>query len=101
MISAELALESRQSHLLLDVDHGILDLAHRDLSAEVGGHSEVLQASKKVSLAIRITNAKSQLTRPFLGSEAAIMFLASNICWVSSATETARNDLDPGAVSGA
>jgi hypothetical protein len=29
------------------------------------------------------------------------MFLASNICCVSSATETARNDLDPGAVRGA
>merc|ERR1719439_453714 len=39
--------------------------------------------------------------RPCLGSQAAIMFLASNICWVSSGTVTALYCWDPRAVRGA
>ena len=38
---------------------------------------------------------------PCLGSQAAIMFLASNICWVSSGTVRARYCWEPRAVSGA
>src|SRR6185437_2609102 len=38
---------------------------------------------------------------PCLGSEAHIMFLASNICWVSSGTVRARYCCDPRLVRGA
>ena len=38
---------------------------------------------------------------PCLGSAAAIMFLASNICWVSSGTVMARYCWEPRAVRGA
>merc|ERR1719412_930524 len=38
---------------------------------------------------------------PCLGSEAHIMFLASNICWVSSGTVRARYCWEPREVSGA
>ena len=38
---------------------------------------------------------------PCLGSQAAIMFLASNICWVSSGTVRALYCWDPLAVRGA
>ena len=39
--------------------------------------------------------------RPWRGSQAAIMFLASNICWVSSATDKARYCWLPRLVNGA
>merc|ERR1719164_137787 len=39
--------------------------------------------------------------RPWRGSHAAIMFLASNICWVSSGTVRARYCCEPRLVSGA
>merc|ERR1719195_591624 len=39
--------------------------------------------------------------RPWRGSDAHIMFLASNICWVSSGTVSARYCCDPRLVSGA
>ena len=39
--------------------------------------------------------------RPWRGSHAAIMFLASNICWVSSGTVSARYCCDPRDVNGA
>merc|ERR1719470_694005 len=39
--------------------------------------------------------------RPCRGSDAHIMFFASNICWVSSGTVSARYCCDPREVSGA
>ncbi len=79
--------------------HLILDLLHGDFTTEVRGD---LFPHPSVSKAM--THRGGQLTvryRPCRGSEAAIMFLASNICCVSSATVTARYCWLPLAVRGA
>merc|ERR1740117_2115819 len=46
-------------------------------------------------------SAEAVKKRPCLGSEAHIMFLASNICWVSSGTVSARYCWEPLEVRGA
>ena len=67
--------------LVLDAKHLLVDFLHGHSASENSSHRQI-SVGKEFKESQRGNNAYL----PCLGSQAAIIFLASNICWVSSGT---------------
>jgi len=90
--------------LVLDRQHLVVNFLHRHSSSEHRSNSQVSKKclDEKSSFLNKLKTYWFWIIyRPCLGSHAAIIFLASNICCVSSGTVSARYCCEPRDVSGA